>query len=198
MRRDGSGPTKLALIIVGVVFILLVIGLYSLITQNRSPRDIPQNDTPSGVTVITGGSSVRMTVYGPIVANENRESYTISVSPTSRSIETKRGYDGAVVESHTYDNNYEAYTQFVYALSRVGFDQRRDVSDAAADDRGACATGRKYVYELLENGNVQSTAWAVSCGRNQGTYVGTNSATYLLFDKQVPDIRPILRPLKNL
>lgn len=201
MNRDFGGPTKLGMIIIGVIFFLLVAGLFFFITGGDRTADNPNaadEQRRQQVTNINSGRSLRMTVYGPVVANEERESYEISVTTTSRRFTAYKGYSQSQVASSDYDNTYEAYQQFAYALARAGFDKTREVSADQEDDRGACATGKRYVYELFENGTSVKRIWTTNCNNVRGTYGGTNSVTYRLFQSQIPEFDKTIRILKTV
>lgn len=198
MNREFGGPTRLGMIIIGVIFFLIVAGLFFFITGgSRSNNQLSVDEQNRRlVTNVHSGRSVRMTVYGPVVANEDRESYEITVTTTTRRFAAYKGYTQSQVASSDYDNTYEGYQQFVYALSRVGFDKERSLSDTENDDRGACATGRKYVYELFENGDQIKRVWTTTCSGSRGSFAGANDAVKALFVKQVPDFLTAIKPLK--
>ncbi|MBP7760631.1 hypothetical protein KA093_02455 [Candidatus Saccharibacteria bacterium] len=198
MNREFGGPTRLGMIIIGVVFFLIVAGLFFFITGGgRSTNQLSVDEQNRRlVTNIHSGRSVRMTVYGPVVANEERESYEITVTTSTRRFAAYKGYTQSQIASSDYDNTHEGYQQFVYALSRVGFDKERQLSDSENDDRGACATGRKYVYELFENGDQIKRVWATTCNGARGSFAGSNDAVKALFVKQIPDFTTAIKPLK--
>ena len=138
-----------------------------------------------------------MTVHGPVVADEERQSYEITVSTSSRRFAAYNGYTQTQIDSKDFDNTHEGYQQFVYALSRAGFDKERDLSEEAADDRGACSSGKRYVYEMFENGDLVKRVWTSTCGNAKGTFAGSNNITRELFNKQVPEFRTVIKPLKQ-
>lgn len=199
MNREFGGPTRLGMIVIGVIFFLIVAGLFYFITgggrgnEGLSSEEINRRK----VTTIHSGRSVRMTVYGPVVANEDRQSYEITVSTSSRRFAAYTGYTQTQVESRNYDNTYEGYQQFVFALSRAGFDKERKLSEEQADDRGACSSGRRYVYELFENGDMIKRVWTTTCGSARGTFAGTNNVVRELFNKQISDFKTAIKPLKQ-
>ena len=155
MNREFGGPTRLGMILIGVVFFLIVAGLFFFITNGSRSTTTTSNDDTSRrlVTTISPSRSVRMTVYGPIVANEDRESYEITISSSTRRFAAYTGYAQTQVASSEYGNTESGYQELVYALSRAGFDKERALNEAENDDRGTCATGRRYVYELFDNGD---------------------------------------------
>lgn len=200
MNRDFGGPTKLGMIVMGVVFFLIIAGLFYFITswgRSADPSISTEEAARRHVTAIHSGRSIRMTVYGPVVANEDRQSYEVTVSTTSRRIVLYKGYDQTQIDSKSYDNTYEGYQQFAYALARAGFDKERKVSEVEADDRGACSSGKRYVYELFENGDVIKRVWTTTCGKAKGTFAGVNNVTRDLFNKQIPDYATTIKQLKQ-
>lgn len=191
----GEGLTGRGLIIASVVFILIVGAIFFAITQTFFSGNEPV-DNRANVTDIYDGRSVRMTVEGPVVGDDARESYRIEISTDERTIESLRGYQTAVLNAQTFANNRPAYTEFVYAISRAGFDERRNISEAAADERGVCPSGRVYSFELLDNGRSLSRAWATSCNDTKGTLGGNASALKKLFDAQITDRSRILSDIR--
>jgi len=154
------------MIIIGVIFFLIVAALFYFIVGGGGGEEGLSTEEKNRrlVTTIHSGRSVRMTVYGPVVANEDRQSYEITVSSSSRRFVAYTGYSQTQVGSKDLDNTYEGYQQFVFALQRAGFDKERTVSEDKADDRGACSSGRRFVYELFENGDVIKRTWTTTCG----------------------------------
>ncbi len=197
MNREFGGPTRLGIIIIGVVFFLIVAGLFYFITGGRSsqPGVSAEDLKRAQVTTVHSGRSVRMTVYGPIVANEERESYEVTVTTTTRRFAAYQGYNQSQIAASDYDNTYEGYQQFVYALARADFDKDRTVTDTEKDDRGACATGRRYVYELFENGDLVRRAWTTTCNKTKGDFGGSNKLAAALFNKQIPDFTTAIKVL---
>lgn len=200
MNKEFGGPTRLGMIIIGVIFFLIVAGLFYFITGGLRPSDgaTIEEQNRRLVTTTHSGRSVRMTVYGPVVANENRESYEVTVSTSTRRFAAYQGYSQTQIASKDYDNTLEAYQQFVYALSRAGFDKERRLSTDQADDRGACSTGQRFVYELYENGDAIKRVWTTTCSSAKGSFGGVNTATKDLFNKQIPEFSTVIKALKVL
>lgn len=199
MNREFGGPTRLGMIVIGVIFFLIVAGLfYFIVGGGGGNSDDGVSDAERNrrsVTTIHSGRSVRMTVYGPVVANEDRQSYEITVSTSARRFAAFTGYTQTQISSLDFDNTYEGYQQFVFALERAGFDRERKVTEDKADDRGACSSGKKYVYELFENGDSIKRVWTTTCGNAKGTFGGTNSVTRDLFNRQIPEFQDAIEPL---
>jgi hypothetical protein len=191
MRGDGT-PNRA--VIIGVVVFILVIGAIFFALSGRLFGPGEQEDRPL-VTDITSSRSIRMTVDGPIVSNEERQAYRITVGYERRIVEGMKAYTHDVVATQTFDNNRTAYSEFAYALNRAGYDKRRNVKDEAADPRGVCPTGSRYTFELLDGGRVVDSAWTTSCNNTRGTMGTSGSSLKQLFDRQIPELTKVIKPV---
>ncbi|HSD56405.1 MAG TPA: hypothetical protein VLA92_04610, partial [Candidatus Saccharimonadales bacterium] len=59
---------------------------------------------------------VRMTVDGPIVSDQQHQAYRVTVGRSETRVETLQGYEYETIESRTYNNNQEGYTNFLRAI----------------------------------------------------------------------------------
>lgn len=193
MRPDGSGLTGRRLLIISIIFILVVGGIFFAFTNGSRRTQTPVKEI--NVSEVLANRSIRMTVDGKVVANEDHNSYRIEIGIDKRNIEVFKGYDLTIAGSKTYTNNRRAYTDLVHALRDVGFDRERRVSDEEADERGACATGNRFYFEVLDNGRSVRRLWTSTCGEYKGTLNASGNAIKLLFDKQIPDLQEQLKPL---
>ena len=85
----------LLVIVITVVAVAAVIAIgRALFGKNDSGQTTDQNVNVGQVALLSTdvGSAVRLTVRGPIVANENFRSYSITISPESREMTTYEGY----------------------------------------------------------------------------------------------------------
>jgi len=187
MNRGKGGPTPLGIVVFVVLIIILVIGAFFVVTGggDRTPSVL---DEPE-VSVIDTSSdrSVRLTVYGNIVANEERNSYQVTISPDTRLAEARKGYAGRAIETRQFNNSAGAYEEFVYALEKLDYQERRELPDEKIDPRGTCATGNRYVFEILEFGEVIDTAWTTTCGGSKGNFAGEYERAEDLFRAQIPE-----------
>ena len=134
--------------------------------------------------------SVRWTVRGPIVADENFRSYQITVTPNSRTFVTYSGYLEQVMDTKKYDNNTKAYEEFVYALDKANIGATRDAKDE--EFRGVCATkGVAYMFETLNNSEPDNTVWSSSSKDSAGTMGADPLKVQALFVNQIPDFNPL-------
>lgn len=136
-------------------------------------------------------TSVKLVVQGPIVADEQFVSYVIEVGQDFRQITLYKGYGNTIVQQKRYDNNPQAYRAFLEALRRAGYTSK--VKGASDNEQGACATGKRYVYELNDLDEQVMRTWGVSCTSSQGSFGGTGSAVRSLFKSQVPDYTTLLK-----
>lgn len=129
-------------------------------------------------------SSMHMTVDGPIVAEQDHEAYRIIVSRDETRIDALKGYEYTTIESHTYANNQESYANFLRALDIAGFTMGNKDS-ANKDERGQCAAGDRFIFEIKNGSSNVQRLWAASC-KGAGTFKGATGEVKQLFDAQVP------------
>lgn len=136
-------------------------------------------------------TSVKVTVEGPIVADETFVSYDIEVGQDFRQITRYKGYGKAVVSQKRYDNNDASYEAFMQALSRLGFTTKAKNSSGDSET-GACPTGRRFIYELKDIDEQVFRTWNVSCNSTLGSFGGSATSVRTLFKNQIPDATAIL------
>ncbi len=190
---DRSGLQRLIPIV--LVIIIVVIALAALVSLARtlffsgsSPAPTPAvNSAKEALINIASDHSVRMTVRGPIVANENFHSYTITASPDTRNMTTYVGYIGQQVDNSQLVNNPPAYEQFVYALNRLNLMEGTVPDGDANDTRGICATGMLFEFEVLQGSNSLRKLWTTSCRSAIGSLTANRAQVTKLFQTQIPD-----------
>lgn len=136
--------------------------------------------------------SVQLTVDGPITADETHFGYRITVDGDQAKIETYKGYQNSTLETKTYTNNSSAYAAFLRALDLAGF-ARGDDDAAKSDDRGVCAAGNRFIYQINDSPKGDKRYWSTSCGG--GTFKGQSSQVRTLFQRQIPEFSKITRNL---
>ena len=189
----GSNPRIFPIIIVVLVIALVIAAVFSvgrmIFFSNSSSQDKATDSISSSLVDTDEGRSVRWAVRGPIVANEKFQSYQITVSPSSRSYMVYTGYLDQVVLTHKYENNRQAYEQFVYALAKADVTNTRNAADN--DIRGACATqGLAFVFETAKDGTVDQSEWTTTCAGSKGTMTAKPAQVQALFVNQIPDFSP--------
>jgi hypothetical protein len=185
MRNSRIVPIALILIIVAVAIAALI----SLARTIFFPgiQTTSQTDTSQQALLDTGiNHSVSMTVRGPIVGNEVFHSYTMTISPTSRTLIGYTGYTNTPMDQGiTLGNNPAAYEQFVYALDKINYAKGTELTGSSNDLRGVCATGDVYQFSILKDNKSVKTLWTSSCGNAKGS-LGTSLTNLTpLFDAQI-------------
>jgi len=178
----------LVVAVFAIALILVGWGLFSIASNlfKRSDTNVTQLD-PSTDFLIESTKVAEYSVEGPIVANENHRSYTISVSENVVSMKTYRNYGQTLIEEKSYPNTTLAYKAFLSALGNANVTAVRQNTSIDADttfeDKGVCATGRKYMVEL----DSSMRRWSTSCDSKQGNAGFTMGRVASLFQRQVPD-----------
>ncbi len=170
--------------IFGLVYfarILFFSGVGSILSQT--------NTSISALLSTDADRAVRMTVRGPIVADENSRSYQIKITPNERILTIYRGYENQEINNISLDNNIPAYEQFVYALNNAKMMNANELSDERNDTRGVCATGRLYEFQILKADKSVKKLWATSCSRTRGSLGVSYYSLNNLFTVQIPDAR---------
>jgi hypothetical protein len=168
--------------LVVLVFILILRGL-------SGPR---QSNVQTLLTDYSKTQTVmRMTIDGPVNADQNHRQVRVTVGRDENMVETITGYQGEVLDTKTYPNNEEAYYTFLRALQLQGY-TKGNPDEARADERGVCATGKRYIFEIITGSATVQRYWTTSCDGG-GTFTGNTSTIRLLFQKQVPDYSKMTR-----
>ena len=193
MERSGLArvvPIVVVLIVTGIA----VWGLFSLgralfsSTESGDPDAAVQaNNGKTALVDTTADRSVRMVVRGPIVAEEDFHSYSMTITPDSRNMTTYTGYVGQAVDTEQLGNNVQAYTQFVNALSRAKLMEGTPLTGEANDINGICATGYVYEFEVMQGTNSVQKLWTSTCKGSVGSLKANLAQVLRLFRAQIPN-----------
>jgi hypothetical protein len=182
-----------------LVLIVIAIAIAALVSAGRAlfgggdQTSQTQVDVGHDALVSTGiGHSVRMTVRGAIVADENFRSYQITVGPTDRSLVTYSGYLEQATGTSQYGNNSKAYEELVYALDKANMMKGPELENEKNDTRGICATGEVYEFEVLQNNSTVKRLWTSTCKGSLGSFKASVSQVQNLFLSQIPDSKKTL------
>lgn len=195
MYRGNSSrifPIILVIIVIAIAVAALVsIGrvIFSGGGSNQQEVDISKEALLNTST----GHSVRMTVRGPIVADENFRSYRVTVDANVRNLTTYSGYLDQPLEGKDLGNNTQAYEEFVYALNRANLVKGTPLENEKDDTRGICATGRVYEFEVIDSGSVVKRLWTSTCKGSPGSFKGSVTQVQNLFLQQIPDNKVLLK-----
>lgn len=180
----------IAVVVIALVAGLVTVGRYLLNSAGRDDGAAESAQQQARDELVTVGSdrSVRMTIRGPIVADEEFRTYRISASPNSRVYVKYEGYLGEELDRKSYDNNTEAYEQLVHALDKAAMTEPGEYTEEEASDlRGICATGRVYEFEILAGNEVQNRYWTSTCKGSPGTFGANVQQVGGLFRTQIPE-----------
>lgn len=187
------------IILVIVIIIIAVAALVSLaraVFFSGSDADpIAVDRSRSALLDSSQGHSVSMTVRGPIVADEEFQSYQTTITPNSRTLTTYSGYLDAVVDQVSLPNNTAAYEEFVYALDKAKLPNGEELPGERDDVRGICATGRVYEFYINDNGDTVKRLWTSTCSGSKGSLDGNVNQLKDLFVDQFPDGEDLIQKI---
>ena len=167
----------------------LIVLMFILLFNNFSAKNTKTQPTsvPKVAEYAVTDTEVRMRVEGKVIAEQEHTAYQITVGRSAIRLETFRGYDSPATETRTYNNTQEGYANFLRALDFAGY-MKGDAkaNEALKDDKGACAIGRRFIFEVVSGSAVNQRYWSSNCRAFRGTYQGNSEETKRLFDRQVP------------
>lgn len=174
-------------IALGLIIILIILLLSGgNKTGPTSKRLVDYANTDAQVSVL---------IDGPVNAVSLHRQIRITVDNTNVTYEALQGYDGDATDTQIFANTQSAYDAFLHALQHAGF-SLGDNSPALKDERGYCPLGRRYIFELTQDGNTIQRYWATSCGSAPKTYLGSRVLTLNLFQAQVPNYNRLSQGVK--
>ncbi len=166
------------IVTIGLVSVLIV-----LLMSGGGDRTAPPRPK-SLIDYASTDAQVVMTIDGPVNADSLHNQIRITVDRTNVTYEQIKGYQDDVVKTKLWANNEPAYDAFLHALLHAGY-SRGNNDPALKDERGWCATGDRYIFELIQDGKTLQRYWDTSC-HNTHTYEGNIRLTTTLFEAQVP------------
>ncbi|MEO5950758.1 MAG: hypothetical protein ABIQ04_04900 [Candidatus Saccharimonadales bacterium] len=186
---------------IALILIVIAIAVAALVSVGRalfsggSTQTV--NDSSQTSLISTAPDrSVRMTVRGSIVADENFRSYQETISPSDRTLTTYSGYLDQPISSGQLANNIKAYEEFVFALNRANMMQGSILTGDSDDTRGICATGKVYEFEILSGTQVEKRLWTSTCKGSPGSLKASVSQLESLFLQQIPTSKALLSNIK--
>ena len=184
----------LLVIIIMVVAVAAVIAIGQSLLGGNNPENKPKSQADiakESLLSTDANRAVRLTVRGPIVAQEKFRSYQIEITPDIRRMSTYEGYLEKQIDEKKLDNNSRAYEELVYALEKRKMMEGRQLSEEQNDLRGICANGKVYKFETLYHGNPVETLWTSDCGGSKGSATANANDILLMFLNQIPDGKKI-------
>lgn len=177
-------------ILVGIIIIIVIVAIVSIVRgiANMNATSSSKTDTSVQTLLDTSeGHSVMATVRGPIVADEDFHSYSITISPDQRNLTTYSGYNNTPVATVTLPNSVAAYGQFVNALNLAHFANGTPLTGEANNLSGRCATGDLYDFQIITSGTVAKELWTSTCSGSRGSLDANLNQVLNLFQAQIPD-----------
>lgn len=149
-----------------LIIIVAIVGVFLIWQAVSSADKSPSIDAGREALLKTSDNyGVRLSVRGPIVADEDFRSYKIFVSPSVRELQTYEGYKSKSLKQIKLNNNTPAYEQFIYALDKAGFMN----GDGELNNRGVCSGGYVYEFETLKDEKTVKKIWTSSCNNVKDT-----------------------------
>jgi hypothetical protein len=194
----GNSSRILPILLILIVVAIAIAGLVSLgrMVFGGDQTDPTQVDVGRDALLNTSvDRSVRMTLRGPIVADEEFRSYQVTVTPAMRRIVTYSGYLELPIQTKQYSNNVKAYEEFVHALDKANMMKGEAFEDEKDDTRGVCATGNVYEFEVLRADSSVKRLWTSTCQGSAGSFKANIEQVEGLFLEQIPEAREVLKDL---
>lgn len=158
---------------------------------DRPQQDLGVNRETNLVDYANTGTTMRFTQAGQINARENHRVLQITVGQNERTAVIFDGYQGNVLKSQTFLNDSDAYRAFLAALQNNGYTKPR-IASRNVNPLGACPTGKRYNYDILNGTDVKQSLWSTSCSI-RGTFAGNANTVRTLFENQLPDYSDFVR-----
>jgi len=168
----------------------LILLLIILLFRGGGKPKVPVTSKTIDSYATTNAETI-LTIDGKVNAASLHKQLRITVDRDDVKFEQIDGYEGNVVKMEHYPNNESAYSNFLLALGHAGF-TKGDNTKALRDERGYCAQGQRYIFELRQDNKDIQRFWATSCGKPK-TYLGVLSLTLELFQSQVPNYDELTR-----
>lgn len=181
-----------------IIVLIVAMAIFAIVSVGRAMfKNVGNNSGNTNVNVLRqalltteADRSVRMTVRGPIVAQENFRSYQIRISSSERKLTTYKGYLGEQISQVPLGNNLPAYEQFVNSLDKAAL--ANGTPFASEDLNGICATGTVTEFDIMQGDNSLGHLWTSTCSGSKGSLKASVDQVKNLFLTQIPDYQKVL------
>lgn len=177
------------LIVIGIIILVFI-----LILKGFSGGGSTSTIVPPLVNYASTSTVVQMTIDGQITADQNHQELQIIVGQSSAKLNIYQGYEKSLVNTISYPNNQLDYADFLRALDLYGY-TKGDSNSALSDYRGYCATGDRYIFEIVKANTDVERYWTTSCGGTH-TFNGQTSEVLSLFEAQIPNYQTLTSNVK--
>jgi hypothetical protein len=138
------------------------------------------------VAMASSDSEVKMTISGPVVAEQDHRSIEIKITKDRVVYNSIQGYNNNVVFSQNFINNLNSYTAFLSSLNQAGY-TNVNTDPKLENDLGYCSIGNRYIFQTTQAGKNISRSWVTNCTGTPRTFLGSLSLTSTLFEAQIPN-----------
>lgn len=161
-----------------IAIALIIVIIVLLLTGGGEPA--PQPISLSKLS--TTDSQVQLIIDGEVTADSEHREIRITVGRRTSTVDIIQGYRGDVIDTHTVDNNSEAYFVFLKALGLAGFNMG---NAGPGYNPGFCPLGQRHIYKVISGtGKVRQSFWGSTCGG--GSFTGNANLVITLFQNQIP------------
>lgn len=180
----------------GVVILLLVVGFLLIFggggdNKTKKPVSTSTSQLQALPSYDSTDAQVSLTIDGPVNGNDAHRAIKITVSRNQRQLDIIQGYSGHILSKRTFHNTQDAYAVFLRAINNSGFLLKLANSKYPADERGQCAAGLRYIFELDQASTKLSRLWASDCGNSVGTLGGNAFFMIDLFEAQITNFQDL-------
>lgn len=184
-------------ILTGVgVFVLIVLLIVFFANRGNKPQPVVSVNKNTDLTQYAETSTqVRFTQNGQIIAREDHRVLQITIGQNERTATIFEGYQGKVLKSQTYLNDVDAYRAFLASLHNNGYTNHKEPANKFILPLGACSSGLRYNYDIINSTDTIQSLWGTSCG-GEGTFAGRSSNVRTLFRNQIPNYNDFIKDVR--
>lgn len=175
-----------------IAFGLIILLIILLVSGGGKPK-VPATSKTLDSYAATS-AEVRMTIDGPVNSEQQHQQVRIIVNRNNVTFEQLQGYGNTVVNMQNYASTQDAYTNLLLALTHANFTSG-NTDPKLQDERGYCALGDRYIFEVAQNNKDLERFWATTCGSPK-TYLGNLALTISLFRAQVPNYNELTQGIR--
>jgi hypothetical protein len=185
MRPGSFGRYLVVFFLITLILIFFVVKIFGGHKNPATNPNVPVvKPLPEYANTL---AEVSMTLDGRITGDDTHRQIRITVDNLQRRFDVIGGYNGNIIEEHSFDNNQTAYSVFLHAINNEGFTLKLKDTKYPVDSIGQCPLGTRTIFELNDGGDELSNLWSSNCGTKIGTLGGSSSALTALFQRQITD-----------
>ena len=187
MKRGGVRLGAIAIILIIVALLIGAIFFVGRQVFGGSSTSGKLSAAQKLVAKPTASTEIQMSVRGPITAQENRYSVSVSISQSARSVRVAQGYDDHVIASRDLSNSTDAFRDMMSVLNNQGFMNSRE-TNLSTD--GICPDGQLVRFQVYNETRQIGNLWTDSCN-DSGTFAGETAVIQTIL-RQIPGGRSLI------